>query len=142
MSRISISAAVRRRVAERDRRRCSYCQTQADVIGQPLEIDHVVSQALGGTSEESNLCLACSECNAHKGAQTHGTDPETGQSEPLFNPGADSWIDHFRWSNDGVEILGLTAMGRATIATLQMNRPLLIKARRRWVALGWHPPRE
>jgi len=31
--------------------------------------------------------------------------------------------------------------GRATIALLRMNRPVLMQMRRYWVALGLHPPR-
>ncbi|HEY3227585.1 MAG TPA: hypothetical protein VGJ87_00105 [Roseiflexaceae bacterium] len=59
---------------------------------------------------------------------------------PLFNPRAQRWDEHFAWSDDGTQILGLTAIGRATIVALQLNRPLLVSARRRWVLVGWHPP--
>jgi hypothetical protein len=36
--------------------------------------------------------------------------------------------------------MGLTPTGRATIVTLQMNNPAIVRARRRWVSAGWHPP--
>ncbi|MDJ1180841.1 hypothetical protein PJF56_18430 [Roseofilum sp. BLCC_M91] len=38
------------------------------------------------------------------------------------------------------EMIGLTEVGRAAIATLQMNRPALVRAREMWVELGEHPP--
>ncbi|RLT34340.1 MAG: HNH endonuclease, partial [Chloroflexi bacterium] len=32
------------------------------------------------------------------------------------------------------------ACGRATVEALQMNNQTVVKARRRWVIGGWHPP--
>jgi hypothetical protein len=49
------------------------------------------------------------------------------------------WTDHFTWSEAATEIAGLTAVGRATIAALRMNRPQLIRVRRMWVAMNEHP---
>jgi hypothetical protein len=43
---------------------------------------------------------------------------------------------------DGTEIVGMTAIGRATCLALNMNNSLIVEARRRWVAVGWHPPPE
>ncbi len=60
MSRPYISLASRRRVAVWAEQRCSYCQTQIDVVGHALEIDHIIPLHAGGTSAEVNLCLACS----------------------------------------------------------------------------------
>ena len=39
-------------------------------------------------------------------------------------------------------VIGLTAVGRATIVRLRMNRDVVVKSRRRWVVAGWHPPSE
>jgi hypothetical protein len=50
------------------------------------------------------------------------------------------WIEHFMWNDNGTQIPGLTPVGRATVVALQLNRPLLVGARRRWVLAGWHPP--
>jgi hypothetical protein len=60
---------------------------------------------------------------------------------PLFNPRQHSWAEHFVWSEDGTQIIGLTAIGRATVATLKMNNPVSIRARKLWASVGWHPPR-
>ena len=38
------------------------------------------------------------------------------------------------------EITGLTSLGRATVACLQMNAPLQLAARRQWMRLGLFPP--
>lgn len=32
----------------------------------PMEIDHIIPEALGGLTEEDNLWLACPLCNEHK----------------------------------------------------------------------------
>ena len=45
-------------------------------------------------------------------------------------------------SGNYFRVLGLTPMGRVTVARLQMNRPRMVEARRLWVQAGWHPPRE
>jgi len=87
-----------------------------------------------------NLRLACAWCNSFKGAKTHAPDPETGQEAPLFNPRTQRWSEHFRWSDDGAEIIGLTPTGRATVQALQLNNAFIVPARRRWVLAGWHPP--
>jgi hypothetical protein len=58
----------------------------------------------------------------------------------LFNPRTQHWYEHFRWSEDGAYIIGLTAIGRATVETLKMNSAYIVPARRHWVEAGWHPP--
>ena len=35
----------------------------------PLQVEHIVSRAHGGSNRVSNLCLACEACNSHKGTQ-------------------------------------------------------------------------
>jgi hypothetical protein len=52
----------------------------------------------------------------------------------------DRWSDHFLWSDDKVERIGLMPTGRATIAAVKMNRPAMIRVRRMWVAMNEHPP--
>ncbi len=46
-------------------RACSYCGKQ----NVPLEIEHIVARANGGTDRITNLCLACEPCNKRKGTQ-------------------------------------------------------------------------
>lgn len=45
-----------------------------------------------------------------------------------------------RWSQDGTQIEGITAAGRATVRALQLNHVISVMVRRSWVAAGWHPP--
>jgi hypothetical protein len=107
-----------------------------------MHIDHIIPLAADGMSDETNLWLSCPLCNGYKGAKTDAIDPESGVIVPLFNPRTQSWAEHFQWSEDGLAIIGITAIGRATVVAVQLNNPFLTQARRRWVLAGWHPPRD
>ncbi|MCX7419423.1 MAG: HNH endonuclease signature motif containing protein [Planctomycetia bacterium] len=108
----------------------------------PFEIDHVIPESLGGLTVRENLCLSCSSCNDRKNCRTAAIDPTTGQLTPLFHPRRQTWSQHFQWRDDGLRIEGLTPVGRATVLALQLNNTVLVTARRSWVRVGWHPPKE
>jgi hypothetical protein len=107
-----------------------------------FHLDHILPRSAGGATEFENLCLSCPFCNQFKRKRWRATDPETGRPVRLFNPRRDRWSEHFQWSQDGIQIIGLTARGRATVAALQMNNPIALTARRFWVASGIHPPEQ
>lgn len=135
-----ISSVIRQRIADAAKHRCGYCQTQEAVIGMPLEVEHIVPEATGGSSDETNLWLACPRCNRYKGAQTQAIDEQTGEKVSLFDPRRQQWKDHFAWEQDGLYVVGLTPTGRATVGALQMNNPFIIHSRQVWITWGWHPP--
>jgi hypothetical protein len=124
-----ISPRLRERVARAAGRRGGYCLPPERITGYRLTVGHIVPEAAGGESVEANLWLACNGCNEFKGAQTRVPDPTTGRLVGLFNPRRQEWRTHFRWSDDGTEIVGLTPCGRATVAALRLNRPELLAAR-------------
>ena len=134
-----ISRALRELVIQRAGGQCEYCQTQ-QLIVIDMVIDHIIPEAVGGTTPEDNLCFCCSGCNSFKQAFQFGIDAETGETVPLYNPRAQDWRDHLEWSEDGTRIVGKSKTGRATIVRLKMNREIAVAARREWVAAGWHPP--
>lgn len=129
---------LRKLVEERAGSRCEYCSARKQIVIS-LEIDHVIPLSAGGETQVDNLCLACRSCNSFKSAFVTGPDPESGDVARLFHPRTDEWRDHFAWSNDGALMIGLTAIGRATIARLRMNRPDVVETRRIWAEAGWHP---
>jgi hypothetical protein len=94
MSRTRIPIWLRERVAETARYRCGYCLSCEAVVGAPMEIDHLIPEALGGLTEEVNLWLACSLCNDHKADRIAAPDPLSGEVVRLFNPRQQSWCDH------------------------------------------------
>lgn len=135
-----IPVSLRRRIEQIDRGRCCYCQTQTANSGIPLSFDHIVPLSKGGDSTFGNVCSACRTCNEFKHNTTAFADPMMGTVVPLFNPRLEDWHSHFKWTESGDSIEGLTPVGRATAAALQMNNLVIVLARRRWVLSGWHPP--
>lgn len=142
MSKTYIPKALRRRILADANGRCAYCRSPTAVTGARHVIDHIIPEAAGGETTWDNLCVACHACNEFKGVQTEAEDTFTGEYTLLFNPRQQQWSEHFRWSGDGSQIIGLTPVGRATIIALQMNHPDIVEARRRWARVGWHPPHE
>ncbi len=142
MSRSHISHSLRRSVVMRSPGQCCYCLTQQKNSGVRLTVDHIIPESLGGATALDNLCLACWDCNLIKGGRISTIEPITQEEVALFHPLTQSWGDHFKWSEDANRIIGLTAVGRATVRALKLNRPSLVEARRRWTKVGWHPPEE
>ncbi|SIT36032.1 HNH endonuclease (fragment) [Paraburkholderia piptadeniae] len=55
---------VREYLLEKWGRQCIYC----DATNRPLQIEHVMARARGGTNRIGNLGLACPDCNQEKGS--------------------------------------------------------------------------
>ena len=106
----------------------------------PLVLDHIQPQSFGGSSDLSNLAASCYRCNQFKGAKTEAIDPLTQQVVSLFHPRQQAWAEHFTWADEGIQIGGLTPIGRATVEALRLNNPYIVESRRIWVAENWHPP--
>jgi len=49
------------------------------------------------------------------------------------------WEDHFRWNQNWQKLIGRTPIGRATIASLDINAKLLQQARPYWRLVGLIP---
>ena len=92
-----------------------------------LHIEHIRARKHGGTDELPNLCLACIHCNLHKGTNLTGIDPDTDAITELFNPRRQLWEEHFEWV--GASIAGRTAIGRTTVAVLDLNSDEQIELR-------------
>ena len=135
-----IPERLRREVIERAQNQCEYCRSQAAFCPDPFSIEHVIPRSQQGESDSGNLALACQGCNNAKYTSTTGIDPLTNLLQPLFHPRQDRWIDHFVWSADGLEIIGVTPTGRATVERLRLNRDSVVGWRRLAQAFGIHPP--
>jgi len=59
---------------------------------------------------------------------------------PLYHPRQHDWHEHFAWNEDFTKLLGLTAIGRATIEKLQLNREGVMNLRHALGSIGKHPP--
>lgn len=135
-----ISATLRQEIIAEANGICGYCQTAQKIIGRPMAIDHLIPIAKGGLTERDNLWLSCRRCNEFKGVKTEEKDPVSGLAVPLYNPRHQTWTVHFAWDKTGTLIVGLTAVGRATIVALRLNNEEIVGARSLWVMAGWHPP--
>jgi hypothetical protein len=127
------------RVALRAWHRCEYCHAPEVVFNFPFEVEHIVPVLAGGSESEGNWALACRSCNLHKGAHVTGVDIESEAVVSLFDPRKHRWEDHFQVEMVTGKILGLTAVGRATIARLEMDSEAQITARKRWIQIGLFP---
>lgn len=135
-----VSAQQREAIAERASWCCEYCYSQAAFSPDPFSTEHVVPRSRGGTNELSNLGFSCQGCNNYKHTRTEAPDPLSGEIAPLYHPRHGRWDEHFVWSDDSSEVIGLTPTGRVTIVLLKLNRPGVVNLRRVLKTLGEHPP--
>lgn len=140
MARRYVTVAEKRQIIERADRRCEYCQSHLDYSPQSFDIEHVIPVVMGGKTTIDNLALACGGCNSCKYTKTEALDPVDQIVVPLYHPRQHLWSDHFSWSADCLEVIGRTAIGRATVASLQLNRKGLTNLRRLLLLGGLHPP--
>ena len=134
------SAAESDFVSKRAANRCEYCQSPAAFATQSFEVEHIEPKSKGGPTRPENLALSCGGCNRKKYTATHALDPLTLTLSPLFHPRKHQWQYHFRWSADFLTIIGITAIGRATVARLELNRKPLQNLRMALIAIDRHPP--
>jgi hypothetical protein len=135
-----IPRALRQQIIHVANGRCEYCLTPQEMTLATFHLDHIIPKSAGGPTTFENLCLSCPLCNQFKQGVRRARDTDTGRLVRLFNPRRDQWRTHFRWSDDGTQIIGLTARGRVTVAVLHLNNPIALQARGFWVASGLHPP--
>jgi hypothetical protein len=135
-----ITTGLREEVTLRAGNRCEYCRLSQ--VGQEatFHMDHVIPRAAGGPTTADNLALACVSYSLRKWAHQMAPDPESGEDVPLFNPRGQVWTEHFHW--DGVLVIALTPTGRATLAALALNRPVILAIRQEEAIRGRHPPGE
>ena len=126
-------------VAARAGHRCEYCLAPEAIFNSPFEVEHIRPRHTGGADDESNLALSCRACNGSKYTATSGRDLLSGHPVRLFNPRTDVWDEHFVIDEQSAEIVGLTDVGRATIARLRMNDTQQRQARRLWIYLFHFP---
>ena len=138
-ARRKIPEDIQKQVRQRANYLCEYCHASEQWQYVAFTIDHVIPLTLSRADILNNLALACFHCNRKKSGKTTAIDPHSGTEVPLFNPRQYSWIEHFIWSADGLLIIGLTPMGRATVTALALNRERVINIRAADKAVGRHP---
>ena len=144
---MTINDETRKLVQSRAKHLCEYCHSSEEASAAQFEIDHIIPTSLKGSDAPDNLALACQRCNAYRYNFTTGIDSVTQETVFLFNPRQQLWSEHFIWTADGLKIVGITPLGRATCDRLDLNddrhnEGAIIKARQLWIQGGWHLPSE
>jgi len=142
MPRRYITVEEQRQVIERARGRCEYCKSVMDYTSQSFVMEHIIPISENGETSLNNLALACGGCNGHKYTKVSAMDPVSQVEVPLYHPRQQAWQDHFAWSADYLQMIGLTEIGRATVHALKLNRPGIVNMRRLLLLAGLHPPDE
>lgn len=124
-------------VWHRARRSCEYCLMPQEFYPAPYQLDHIVAKQHDGPTTADNLALACLHCNAHKGPNIAGRDRTTRRLTPLFHPRRHKWKSHFKWQ--AARIVGRSAIGRVTVAVLNMNGEFLLRLREELARIGDFP---
>jgi hypothetical protein len=119
---------------------CGYFQAPQSVLPYRLEIEHLLPSSLGGADGRDNLWLSCHKCNKLRSNHLEALDPITEARVAIFNPRQHNWVDHFAWDRGGLQIVGRTALGRATVALLSLNDAYHQRARSVWILTGLFPP--
>jgi len=126
---------VRQLVRSRAAQRCEYCRLPQEAAPFFIfHVEHIVARQHGGGDDPGNLCLACPDCNRHKGPNLASIDPQTRELTPLFDPRKYSWDQHFVLQE--ARIVGLTPTGRATVRLLNMNEEDRVDMRSELLAAG------
>ena len=127
-----------RLVERRAGQRCEYCRMHQALQGATFHIEHVVPSSRGGSDAENNLAIACPGCNLHKSDRVAIRSPDSDEMVRLFDPRTDSWPEHFHW--DRHRVVGLTAIGRATVFALDLNHARRVLIREAEELFGLFPP--
>ncbi|MCK6693149.1 MAG: HNH endonuclease [Thermoanaerobaculia bacterium] len=131
---------IRLKVMLRSRHCCEYCKSLDKFSPVFFTIDHIIPPLQGGTHDLRNLAYSCPLCNRLKWQKINAVDPVTNSPVRIFNPRTDVWEERFRWSEDYLQIIGVTAIGRATESALRLNREKLVLYRKEMLEIGQHPP--
>ena len=143
---MTISDSIRQLIRNRAQYRCEYCHSLERISANRFTVDHIIPKSLGGSDDSDNLALACRRCNERRYNFIAGFDSETQTIVPLFNPRQQEWSEHFIWTADGSQIIGISPIGRATCHRLDLNderyeeEDSIRSTRRLWVQVGLHPP--
>jgi hypothetical protein len=116
---------------------CEYCHMPQYLTVMRFQIDHIIAEQHGGLTIADNLALSCLLCNACKGPNIASIDQITQSLVPLFNPRRQVWDEHFKWN--GPRLIGLTPIGRATIAVLSINLKARVLVRASLIEEGVFP---
>lgn len=132
-----VGADIRRLVRERANFICEYCLVSEENSYYRHQLEHIISLKHGGSSEPTNLALACIFCNRNKGSDIASIIPGAMELFRFYNPRTDVWAKHFRLEDS--RIISLTDIGEVTARIFQFNSEDRILERRLLIRCGRFP---
>ena len=105
--------------------RCVFClhrETWGKDGWRDFEIDHIKAQACGGTDLYENLQYVCGQCNSHK------------KIVLLPDPCTTAYHELYVFESSG-KAKGLTMLGKKCVEKLQLNKPDLVRFRKKILRL-------
>ena len=129
-----MDAANRQLVWDRAGSRCEYCHLPQAAIDLTFHLEHIIAKQHGGDDSLDNIGLSCDRCNHLKGPNLSSIDSLTREVVTLFHPRQQSWDDHFELR--GIDIIGKTPAGRATVELLKLNASRRRELRAQLLAAG------
>ena len=126
-------------VAARADFRCEYCHAPQNAFNFGFEVEHIYPRSAGGDNSHDNLALSCASCNGFKSDAVTGRDETEAELVSFFHPRRDLWEQHFAFDAELNQVIGLTAVGRVTVARLKMNSLFQVRARLHWISMGLYP---
>jgi len=125
---VAIDSSVKEFIKQRAHFQCEYCLLPEARSSAAHHIEHIIARQHGGGDDVENLALACFRCNRKKGPNLSAIDLLSAETVKLYHPRLDAWEDHFQFL--GMEMIGLTPKGRATVRLLGMNDEARLQLRR------------
>jgi hypothetical protein len=114
-----ISERLKKMVFKRANFMCEYCHLKAEDSYYTHQIEHIISLKHGGLTVLTNLALACTYCNSHKGTDLATMLLPNKTLIRLFNPREDNWYEYFEIID--CVFYSKNDIGEATIKVLKMN---------------------
>ena len=116
---------IREYLLEKFDRKCAYCNAE----NVPLQVEHIIPKARGGSDRVSNLTIACVKCNQRKGNQTAEEfgypEVQTKAQKPLRDAAvlnATRWEIYRRLQKEGLPI-EIGSGGRTKFNRAQRSLP-------------------
>ena len=134
-----IQKSIKKQVLQTSKGLCEYCQSQEAFSFTSYLVEHITTSSIDQKDIIENLVFSCQGCSNTRNENTKSTDPVTGKIINIYNPRVDVWSDNFCWSEDFTNLVGLTAIGRATIEKLKLNRETLKEYRSVLISINKHP---
>jgi hypothetical protein len=135
-----VTAELRRLIVDRADSLCEYCLIAANDTYLGCQVDHIISEKHGGSTDADNLAFACVYCNRAKGSDIGSIHWQSGQFVRFFNPRTDRWNAHFALS--GVRIESLSVVGDVTVRIFEMNNRERLLERQALQAVDRYPSAE